>query len=258
MTTITSEALADYTPPAGILNNHVILVSGAGSGIGRAAAIALAEHGATVVLAGRTLAKLEATYDEIEENGYPQPAIFPINFESATAHDYEALKTTLDDTFGRLDGLLHCAGELGPRTPLEQYAESEWDKLMHVNLKSAFMLSKSLLPLLQKSANPRVLFTSSSVAKKGRAYWGAYAISKAGINNLTEVLADEMEAEESFCVNALNPGATRTPMRAAAYPAENPDCVTPPEQLMNRFIFLLSPGCKGVSGQIFDAQPMPC
>jgi NAD(P)-dependent dehydrogenase (short-subunit alcohol dehydrogenase family) len=243
-----------YQPPALLLQDRIIVITGAGDGIGKTAAQAFAQFGATVVLLGRTLSKLEAVYDAIEAAGGPKPAIFPINLEGAAPQDYEQLKIALDNEFGRVDGLLHNASELGGRTPLGQYSTSDWQKVMQVNVTAPFLLTRALLPLLQKSADPRVVFTGSSVGVKGRAYWGAYAVSKGATETLMEVLADELE-QTPIRVNSINPGATRTSMRATAYPAEDPAAVTSAEAIMNRYLFLFGPDSKEWHGLQLNAQP---
>lgn len=243
-----------YQPPADLLRDRIIVITGAGDGIGKTAALTFARFGATVVLLGRTLAKLERVYDEIEAAGGPKPAIFPINFEGAATQDYEQLRSALANEFGHIDGLLHNASALGARTPIGQYSLSDWQKVMQVNVTAPFLLTRALLPLLQKSADGRIVFTGSSVGVRGRAYWGAYAVSKGATENLMEVLADELEAT-SVRVNSINPGAVRTAMRASAYPAEDPNTVTPPEAIMNRYLYLFGPDGKAVHGQQLDAQP---
>ena len=253
---IDSKTLVNYIPAENCLLNKIIVVTGAGDGIGKAAALAFANHGATVVLLGRTLSKLEAVYDEIEaiENA-PQAAIFPMNLEGASEHDFTSLHDVLNDEFGKVDALLHNASELGPRTPIQNYSLSSWDKVMRVNITAPFLLTKALLPLLLKSSASRIVFTGSSVGKKARAYWGAYAVSKAATENLMQLLADELDGTQSVTVNSINPGATRTSMRATAYPAENPSSVVSAKDIMNRYIFLMGPDNIGTSGKQFDAQP---
>lgn len=249
----TSEFL-NYQAPPKVLEDRIVVITGAGAGIGRAAALAYAEHGATVVLLGRTLTKLEAVYDEIEAAGYPKPAIFPINFEGAVPEDYLQLEQALRSEFGRVDGLLHNAGELGARSPISSYPVTDWHKVLQVNVTAQYLLTTALLPLLKLGQDPRVIFTGSAVGEKGKAYWGAYAVSKAASYNLMEVLADELE-ETAIRVNAINPGATRTAMRATAYPAEDPKTVTTPEAIMNRYLFLMGPASAHCHGLRLDAQP---
>ncbi len=250
-----SNTLVEYQPPKHLLEGRNIVVTGAGDGIGKIAALEFAKYGATVILIGRTLSKLEDTYDEIEANGDKQPAIFPMNFESAVEQDYQSLQDALENEFGVLDGLLLNASILGRRTPIANYGVQDWNKVMQVNVTSPFMMTKTLLPLLSQSTGASIVFTGSGVGIKGVAYWGAYAVSKAATENLMEVLADELDGTSNIRVNSINPGATRTNMRAAAYPAEDPSLVTEPEEIMNRYLFLMGPDSKKINGQQINAQP---
>ncbi|QEY13029.1 YciK family oxidoreductase [Cellvibrio sp. KY-YJ-3] len=245
---------SDYTIKPNALQGKIILVTGAGAGIGKCAAKTFAACGATVVLCGRTMSKLEAVYDEIEAAGHPQPAIYPINLESAVEKDYDDMCNALEDTFGRLDGLLHNAADLGERTPISNYSVSAWQRCMQVNVNAPFAMTQALLPLLERAENASILFTSSSVAFKGRAFWGAYAASKAAAENLMQTLHDELEGATRIRTNSINPGATRTDMRASAYPAENPETVKTPEALMPAYVYLLSDDSVGVSGNSFQYQ----
>lgn len=248
--------MQDYQAPADLLQDRIIMVTGAGSGIGRAAAKAYAAHGATVILVGRTVSKLEEVYDEIEAAGHPQPAIVPMNFEGAAVKDYEELAMTLEDNFGRLDGILHNAAILGDRSPVELYDPETWNKVMQVNATAPFLLSRAMIPLLRLSTDASVIFTSSGVGRKAKAYWGAYAVSKFAVEGLTQLLADELDDERhNVRVNSLNPGATRTSMRSLAYPAENPKQNPAPEDLMPIYLYLMGKDSHGVNGQQLDAQP---
>ncbi len=244
----------NYSARNDLLQDRIILVTGAGDGIGRAAAKSFAAHGATVVLLGRTLEKLEAVYDEIEAAGHPQPAIIPMNLDTATEHDFIEVSNKLYDEFGRLDGVLHNAGLLGMRTPLENYDPITWEQVMRVNVHAPFLMTQSLLPLMQHSADASVVFTSSGVGRKGRAYWGAYAVSKFATEGMMEVLADELENQSNIRVNAINPGATRTNMRAYAYPAEDPATNPTPEEIMPVYLYLMGPDSREINGQSIDAQ----
>ena len=248
--------MQDYQAPADLLKERIIMVTGAGSGIGRAAAKAYAAHGATVILVGRTVSKLESVYDEIEAAGHPKPAIVPLNFEGAAVKEYEELAMTIEDNFDRIDGLLHNAAILGTRSPIELYDPEIWNKVMHVNATAPFLLSRAMIPLLRKSDDASVIFTASGVGRRAKPYWGAYAVSKFAIEGLSQMLAEELDDDRhNVRVNSLNPGATRTNMRATAYPAENPDQNPAPEELMPVYLYLMGKDSRGVNGQQIDAQP---
>jgi NAD(P)-dependent dehydrogenase (short-subunit alcohol dehydrogenase family) len=244
----------DYAPAADLLQDRVILVTGAGAGIGRAAALTFAAHGATVVLLGRTTAKLEEVYDEIEAAGHPLAAICPLNLEGASPKDYQDLAQRLEDEFGKLDGLLHNASILGSLTPIELYDINLWYRVMQINLNAPFMLTQACLPILKKAPEAAVIFTSSSVGRVGRAYWGAYSVAKAGNENLMQILAQELQANTRVRVNSLNPGKVRTRMRAQAYPGEDPNTLVWPQDIMSAYLYLIGPDSHGLSGHALDAQ----
>lgn len=249
-----SETMKDYQASDTLLAGRVILITGAGDGIGAAAAKSCAAHGATVILLGRTTRKLEAVYDAIEAAGHPQAAIYPMNLEGAAPKDYEDLAATIEKEFGHLDGLLHNASLLGTLTPLGQYSVEQWSKVMQVNLNAPFLMTQACLELLKSSQDASVLFTGSSVGRKGRAYWGAYGVSKAANENMMQIWADELETNTAIRVNSINPGAVRTTMRAKAYPGEDPNALAKPEAIMATYLYLLGPDSKGVTGRQFDAQ----
>lgn len=241
----------EYQPRSDLLKDKVILITGVGDGIGRTAAISYALHGATVVLHGRSLNKLEVIYDEIEGLGAPQPAILPLQLSSASQRDYEFLVQTLEQQFGRLDGILHNAGILGERVTLADYPLQTWDEVFSVNLRAPFALTQALLPLLQKSPQASVIFTSSGVGREARALWGAYSISKFGVEALSQIFAQEIP---DIRFNCINPGATRTAMRAKAYPQEDPLTLPTPEQLMPAYLYLMGEDSTHLTGQSIDAQ----
>lgn len=249
-----AQKFTQYTAPEGLLRDRVILVTGAGSGIGRALAKAAAGLGATVILHGRSVRKLEAVYDEIRALDHPEPAIFPLDLARAKGEDYDRLSGAIEEQWGRLDGLVQNAGILGSRAPIEHHDVAEWQLVLHVNLTAPFILCRCLLPLLLKSEDASVIFTSSGVGRRGKAYWGAYAVSKFGIEGLNQVLADELENKPGIRVNAVNPGPTRTAMRAAAYPAEDPMHLKTPEEILGVYLYLLGPESRGTTGQSLDAQ----
>lgn len=244
----------NYQAAPDLLRGRIILITGAGDGIGRACALSCAAHGATVILIGKTIAKLEAVYDEIEQAGGPQAAIYPLHLGGAKAEDYAELHDVLEREFGRLDGLLHNAGILGQRKSIEQTTPENWSEVLQVNLTAPFLMTRALLPLLNNSDDASIVFTSSGVGRRGRAYWGAYAVSKFGTEGLAQILADELSGTTSIRVNCINPGATNTVMRRTAYPAENPAVNPLPEQIMPAYLYLLGPDSRGVTGGSFDAQ----
>ena len=204
-----------------MLEEKIILVTGAGDGIGKSAAISYASRGATVILLGKTKAKLEKVYDEIEESNHPTPLISLMDFSKADGNDYQELVDNLIKDYKQLDGLLLNAAILGDRSPIEQYDVAKWVETIHINLTSQFILIKTLLPALRNSNNASVLFTSSGVGRVGKAFWGAYAVSKFGVEGLCQVLSDEHSNDKSIRFNCINPGAVQTNMRKEAYPLEN-------------------------------------
>ncbi|MDX1605291.1 MAG: YciK family oxidoreductase [Candidatus Competibacterales bacterium] len=244
----------DYQPPSALLRDRVILVTGSGAGIGRAVALAAAAHGATVVLLGRTIRKLEQLYDEIEQGGHPQPAIYPMNLEGSTPKDYAELAERLGEAFGRLDGLVHNAAILEALTPIRQYDPALWYRIMQVNLNAPFLLTQAVLDLLDRAADASVVFTTDRVADEGRAYWGAYAAAKGGLQTLTRVLAHELEANTAIRVNALDPGPVHTALRLKAYPAADTGQWARPEAAVNAYLYLLGPDSREVTGQLIRAQ----
>jgi NAD(P)-dependent dehydrogenase (short-subunit alcohol dehydrogenase family) len=250
----TNPDLKSYTPAPGLLEDRVILVTGAAGGLGGALATACASLGARVVLCGRKVPKLERVYDAIVSAGGPRPSIAPLDLERADATHYEALADAVRNEFGRLDGLVHAAGLLGERAPVEHYDVVTWLKVMHVNVNAAFILTRALLPLLRTSEDASVVYVTSGVSVQGRAYWGAYAASKFATEGLMQVLADETDTVTNIRVNSVNPGKMRTSMRAKAYPGEDPATVPLPGQVLAPFLYLLGPDARGTTGRRFDAQ----
>lgn len=244
----------DYSARPDLLAGRIILVTGAGRGIGAAAAKTFAAHGATVLLLGKTESNLTTVYDEIEAAGHAQPVVITFDLQSARSEQYAQLAQMIESTFGRLDGLLHNASIIGPRTPLDALPDDEFIQVMQVNVNATFMLTRALLPLLKQAADGSVAFTSSSVGRKGRAHWGAYGVSKFATEGLMQTLADELEGVSAVRSNSINPGATRTAMRAQAYPAEEPGRNPLPEQIMPVYLYLMGPDSIGVNGRALDAQ----
>jgi NAD(P)-dependent dehydrogenase (short-subunit alcohol dehydrogenase family) len=244
-----------HQPAAREFAGRVIMVTGASAGIGRAVALALAQAGAEVILHGRNVRKLETVHAEIEKLGAPEASIVPLDLEKALAADYENVAAAIDKRYGRLDGLLHNAALLGTLTPIDQYEVPTFMRVMHVNVTAAFVLTQYLLPLLRKAQDGAVLFTSSGVGRRGRAYWGAYAVSKFAVEGLTQVLANELEGTSRIRVNIIDPGKVRTAMRRQAYPSEAQESLPIPESLTAPYLALLGPASRGVTNQRFQAQP---
>ncbi len=246
--------MKDFKPSEDCLKDKTILITGTGSGIGRAAAKKLSQFGAQLILLSKDTGKLESLYQEIMEQGFKEPLIHPMDFEGAEEEQYLKIKEAIKDRFENLDGLINNAGILGEKKPLEQYQYSIWKKVLNVNLDSAFLLTKTLLPLLNHSKPSSVVFTSSGVGRKGRAYWGGYSISKFATEGMMEVFADELENTSKIRVNCINPGPVRTKMREEAYPAEDPEKNPQPEEIMNLYVYLMSDVSKDINGQSINAQ----
>ena len=245
----------DYQAPSQLLKDKVILVTGAGDGIGKVAAITYAKHGATVILLGRTIKKLEAVYDHIEKLGHPQAAIVPLNLDGAAEHDYIELANTIESEFGHLDGILHNAGLLGERTPIATYDLALFEQVMRVNVTSQLLLNQALLPLMQKAEHASIVFTSSGVGRKAKANWGAYAVSKFATEAMMQLFSNELaELSPNIRANAINPGATRTSMRANAYPEEDPETLATAEDIMPVYLYLMGNDSLNINGQSLDAQ----
>ena len=251
-----AEVFRGFRPRPEELSGRVIAVTGAGDGIGRALALAVASCGAQVILIGRTVSKLEAVHAQIRASGAPEASIAPLDLERALARDYDQLTEALQARYGRLDGLAHLAGVLGALCPIAQYDVPTWVRVLHVNLTAAFALTQVLLPLLRQADDASIIFTSSGVARRPRAYWGAYAVSKSGVEALSAILADELESEGKVRVNVLNPGPVRTRMRAQAFPAEDPGKLVTPEQILPPYLWLLSAASRGTTGLSLDCQPI--
>ena len=242
-----------YPITASSLAGKIILVTGAGDGIGKQAALTFANAGATVILLGRTVKKLEAVYDQIVAAGAPEPAIVPLDMKGATKSHYQAMCSTIIEQFGRLDGLLQNASILGVLSPFEHIDESSWNDIMQVNLTAQFLMTQALMPALKRAEQASIVFTSSAVGRQGRAFWGPYAVSKFATEGLAQVMADEYHGS-TIRINVINPGATRTTMRSKAYPAEDASKLKTPAEIMPLYVYLMSDDSIAVTGQSLNAQ----
>lgn len=242
-----------YKPKSDLLVGRTILITGAGDGIGKVAAQTFAKYGADVLLLGKTRSKLEAVNDSIVKIAKTRPVIIPVDLEYLQESSLISLRDSINTEFGKLDGLLHNAAKLGPKVPIEHYPETEFESVMRINLFAVYQLSRILLPLLSKANDASVVLTSSGVGRKGRAYWGAYAVSKFAVEGLAEVLADELQGTTNIRINTVNPGGIRTSMRAEAYPAENALLLPTPATLMPLYLYLMGPDSVGITGRRFEA-----
>ena len=244
-----NQKIKNFKADKDYLQDQVILITGAGDGIGRAVAVGLAAHGATIILLGKTIAKLNQTYDLISKNKSPEAAIYALNLEGATADDYLEMAEKIKQEFGRLDGIIHNAASLQQLSPIELYDSECWFKVMQVNVNAPFLLTQACLPLLRQSKAASILFTSDSVGRKGKAYWGAYGVSKFAIEGLMQTLADELE-NTAIRVNSLNPNPTNTALRRQAYPAENPNQNPQAEEHIPYYLWLMGKDGRKIHGEM--------
>jgi NAD(P)-dependent dehydrogenase (short-subunit alcohol dehydrogenase family) len=246
--------MKNYLPPHDLLADRVILVTGASSGLGRAAALAFARHGATVALLARDEAKLEAVYDEIVAAGGAEPAMFPFDLAVADDRGLETVAGTIAHHLKRLDGVLHSAHKFYTLSPLELETLEQWQTLMRVNLIAPFALTRACLPLLRQSPDASVVFTGETHGHLPSAYWGGYAVAKSGLETLTRIWADELGEEENLRINTLIPGQVATTLRARTHPGLDPDTMPSANDLMPWYLYLMGADSRAVRGQIVECQ----
>lgn len=243
-------------PAAMALAGRVVLVSGATGGLGGAVARAVAGAGATVVLAGHRVRKLEKLYDELEAMDVPQPAIMPLNLEKATPVQYAEVATTIERELGRLDGLVHAAAYFDALTPLDHHRPDEWLRTLQVNLSAPFALTQACQSLLAASDDSAVVFITDNPRELDSAHWGAYGVAKAGVERLASILHDENDAD-AMRVHLLLPGPMRTTLRRKAWFAENPNVNPVPEATAQAIVHLLSAEGAALRGKTLDLRPDP-
>jgi NAD(P)-dependent dehydrogenase (short-subunit alcohol dehydrogenase family) len=244
-----------YAAPPDLLKDRIIMVTGAGQGIGRVAAKTFASYGATVVLHGRDERKLIAVYDEIEAAGHPVPAAIPLDFLGASDAQFEALADSIRKEFGRLDGVLHNAVRFDALSPLSNQDSEQWSAALKINLLAPVALTRALTPLLVASPDASVVVTSETHGHAPCAYWGAFAVSKAALEAWARVQADEWEMYPQLRVNVVVPGAVHSPSRMRSHPAEDKFRLATPEDLMPSYLFLIGPASRGLSGHNFICRP---
>lgn len=236
------------------LSHQVILITGAGGGLGSTAALALAQQGAELILLDKSIPKLEKVYDAIVKQGGPEPIMYPFDLAGATEAQYQEMADAIAQRFGALQGVLHSAVEFSAYTPISIHKTQDWGHTLNVNLNAAFLLSRVLLPLLQKSPHASIVFTSDSSARQAKAYSGAYGVSKIALEGFAKILAEELEAGQKVRVNTLVPGPTDSPLRKKAYPAEDKTQLPAMSSLDAIYCYLFGNASLGVTGQIIDAQ----
>ena len=247
-----SELPADYNPPANLLEGRVVLVTGAGQGLGRALALDAAAHGATVALLGRTLEKLEATYDAITAAGGPEPALIPLDLASAATPEYEALNQLVRKDLKRLDAIAHCASHFVPLGPLANQTLEQWMTLLKVNLAAPFALTRACLPLLAASSDSSVVFTGETHGAHPLAYWGGFAVSKAGLSTLAAVWGEELAHKGRPRMNVFIPGPIATPQRAQSHPGEDRSKLRTAQAAARALLFVLGPDGSALNGNTVE------
>ncbi len=242
--------MKNYQAPDNLLQDRVILVTGAGRGVGREAALSYAAHGATVILHGRNVAQLEAVYDEIEAAGYPQAAIIPLDFEKADAQAFEGLAGSIGLQLKRLDGILHNATAALSPFPLELHSFDQWMSLLRVNVAAPAALTKACLPLLKASPHASIIMTGESHGHTPSAFWGAYAVSKAALEPMVKIWAQELEnLHPNLRINALIPGPVNSPIRRKTHPGEDHAAIAQPADLMPAYLYLMGDDSAHIKGE---------
>ena len=217
-----------------------ILITGASSGIGKSLAINLSKFGANVIMLSKNEKALDSVYDEIKEKYNTEPMIIKCDLTDLNEIKSQEITDIIAENYSRLDAIIHNAAILEKMSNIENYDLVTWEKVLKVNLTSAFILSKYLISLMKSALVPRIIFTTSSVGRNAKAFWGAYSVSKAGINALSEILSDELETISNMKVFNFDPKATQTSMRSLAFPAEDRDSQKKPDFLIEYYLWMLS------------------
>ena len=242
----------NYAPPPDLLAGRVILVTGAGQGLGRAMAMECAAHGASVALLGRKQDKLEATYDAITEVGGSEPALIPLDLAAANTPELESMAQLIRKDLKRLDGIVHCASHFVPLGPLANQTLEQWVTMLRVNLAAPFALTRACMPLLAAGPDGSVVFTGETHGVHPRAYWGGFAVSKSGLSPLAAIWADELEKAGTPRINVVVPGPMASPQRARSHPGEDPATLKQPQAVARALLYLLGPDARKITGKTIE------
>lgn len=248
-----AQAIANYQPARNFLDGRLVVITGAANGIGRAVARACARHGAQTLLIDIDRKGLERLYDEFEREQLPPATLAPMDLQKTDETAYQQLVATLAEQYGKIDGLVHCAATLGALCPLEHYDAGNWQRVMQVNLNAAYLLTRASLGLLRASGNGSVIFTTADVARRARAYWGAYAIAGFAVEGMMQIWAQELSGERPVRVNSLDPGIVETSMRSSAYPGEDRSQLKKADAVVGLYLYLLGNDSKDITGQAITA-----
>jgi NAD(P)-dependent dehydrogenase (short-subunit alcohol dehydrogenase family) len=244
----------DYTPAPGLLQDRVVLVTGATGGIGRALALACARHGATVVLHGRRQNALESLYDEIVAAGGPEPAALPLDLAAAGSRHYDALAADIDQAVGRLDGIVHCAAHTLRLRAAEGISAEDWTATLAVNVTAALSITRACLPLLRQAPQASVVYSLESHHDRHDAYLGALAVPGAALAAAVRIQAREWAAQAGVRCNAVVPGPLDSPARRRTHPGEARGNLPGVETVIPAYLWLLGPDSLGVSGSVVDGS----
>lgn len=244
---ITQFETATHTPEDIRLNDRVYLITGAAGAIGGTLALTLGKLGATVILMDVNKKGLDAVYDRMVEASCPMPANLVLDMATAGPEQYEELADLITSEFGRLDGMIHCAAETGTLTPLSQYPLDRWSKVLLVNLNAPYMLTRACLDLLLKAADAPVIFTTAEVARRNRAYWGAFGIAGHAVESMMQIWADELENNTPVRFNTIDPGPVRSAFRTRLYPGELAKSQPSAEHVIPAYLYLLTQPVSGIA-----------